>query len=95
MDLDPSQLQELIDKPAESLSVELKSWIDPDQSEGAAKIVRAALALRNHGGGFLVVGFNNDSLKPEKYNLSLLSRQRFISIRFKDWFRGMRLSPSR
>ena len=70
MDADPSQLQELINKPAESLSVELKSWIDPDQSEGAAKIVKAALALRNHGGGYLIVGFDNDTLKPEKYNLS-------------------------
>ena len=70
MDGAPSQLQELIDTPAESLSVELKSWIDPDQSEGAAKIVKAALALRNHGGGYLVVGFNNNTREPEKYNLS-------------------------
>ena len=39
MDLDSSRSQELIDRPGESLSVELKRWIDPDSSDGIAKIV--------------------------------------------------------
>jgi hypothetical protein len=41
----------MVERAGESLSVELKRWIDPDQPEGIAKIVKAALALRNHGGG--------------------------------------------
>jgi hypothetical protein len=79
VDVDLSQLQQLIDKPAESLSVELKSWIDPDQPEGAAKIVKAALALRNHGGGYLIIGFNNDTREPEKYNLF----SRWVSVSYR------------
>ena len=44
-DRDFSQIQALVDRPTESLSIELKRWIDPDQPEGKAKIVKAALAL--------------------------------------------------
>ena len=69
MDIDSSRIQELIDRPGESLSVELKRWIDPDHPEGIAKIVRAVLALRNHDGGYLVVGFDNDTLLPDKNNV--------------------------
>lgn len=68
MDIDPARIQELINRPGESLSVELKRWIDPDAPEGMAKIIRAALALRNHGGGYLVIGFDNDSLQPDQQN---------------------------
>lgn len=57
--------QQLVDRPSESLAVELKRWIDPDKPEGIAKIVRAALALRNHNGGFLVIGFDNDTSQPD------------------------------
>ena len=61
-----SRIQALVDRPSESLSVELKRWIDPDHPEGVAKIVRAALALRNHNGGYLVIGFDNETLQPDK-----------------------------
>ena len=69
MDIDSSRIQELIERPGESLSVELKRWIDPDTPEGMAKIVKAALALRNHGGGYLVIGFDNDTLAPDHENI--------------------------
>lgn len=59
-----ARIQELIQQPQESLSVELKAWIDPDQTEGTAKIVKAALAMRNHGGGYMVFGFDNNTLEP-------------------------------
>jgi hypothetical protein len=64
MEIDLERIQELIQQPQESLSVELKAWIDPDQPEGIAKIVKTCLALRNHGGGYMVIGFDNDTLKP-------------------------------
>lgn len=69
MDTELSHTQELIDRPGESLSVELKRWIDPDQPEGIAKIAKAALALRNFDGGYLVIGFDNNTLEPDKENV--------------------------
>lgn len=53
MHTDFSKIQALIDRPGESLSVELKRWIDPSQPEGQAKIAKTSLALRNFGGGYL------------------------------------------
>ena len=57
--------EELIRAPSESLSVEIKNWIDPKQSSGQAQIVRAAVALRNFDGGHLIIGFNDETRKPE------------------------------
>jgi len=65
-DRDSSRIQALVDRPTESLSIELKRWIDPDQPAGAAKIVKAALALRNHGGGDLVIGFDDHTHEPDQ-----------------------------
>jgi hypothetical protein len=59
----------MVNRPVESLAVEIKRWIDPDQPEGIAMIVRAALALRNHGGGYLVIGFDNKTLEPDRNNV--------------------------
>lgn len=61
--------QELIERPSESLAIEIKTWIDPAQPEGAAKVVRAALALHNNNGGYLIIGFNNTTLKPDPQTL--------------------------
>ena len=69
MEIEFSRIQQLIERPSESLSVEIKRWIDPDQQDGTAKIVRAALALRNHGGGYLIIGFDNETLQPDKNNI--------------------------
>ncbi len=68
-DRDFSRIRALVDRPTESLSIELKRWIDPDRPEGAAKIVKAALALRNHGGGDLVIGFDDDTHEPDRDNV--------------------------
>ena len=68
MGIDSSRIQELVNRPSESLSVELKRWIDPASPEGKDKIVRAVLALRNHGGGYLVIGFDNETLQPDIEN---------------------------
>lgn len=67
--MDKDRIQELIDHPSESLSVELKSWFNPDSPEGIAKIVRAAMAMRNHGGGYILIGFNNETGEPEFSNV--------------------------
>jgi hypothetical protein len=64
VDIDFNRVQDLVNRPSEGLSIEIKRWIDPDEPEGMAKIVRALLALRNYGGGFLLIGFDNKTLMP-------------------------------
>lgn len=68
MDTDPSRIQQLVDRPAESLAVEVKRWLNPDEPAGIAKIVRVVLALRNHNGGYLVLGFDDETLKQDQQN---------------------------
>lgn len=77
MEIDSSRIQELVSRPSESLSVELKRWIDPTSPEGMAKIVRAVLALRNYGGGYLIVGFDNETLQPDVKNVPAEVRSAF------------------
>ena len=62
------RIQELINRPTESLATELKQWIDPNSKEGIAKIVKACLAIRNYNGGYIVIGFNDKSRKPDLKN---------------------------
>lgn len=66
--IDQTQIDALVARPTESLRVEIKRWINPDEPEGIAKIARAALAIRNRNGGFLIIGFDNKTLKPDAGN---------------------------
>jgi len=68
MEIETSRIKNLVERPQESLSVEIKRWINPDTPEGIAKIVKGAIALRNFGGGYFVIGFDNDTLLPDKEN---------------------------
>lgn len=52
-------LQALIRSPRETLDTELKAWIDPATPDGAAKIARGCMALRNNNGGCLIIGFTD------------------------------------
>jgi hypothetical protein len=65
---DDDQLRALVARPGESLNVEIKRWLDPADPAGIAKIVKAAFALRNRNGGFLVIGFNDKTLEPDLSN---------------------------
>lgn len=64
MDISIDQIKALVAQPREALTIELKAWINPTTPTAQAKIVRAALALRNRNGGFLVVGFDDKTLLP-------------------------------
>ncbi|MBV4457606.1 ATP-binding protein [Pseudomonas sp. COR58] len=55
-------LDEFLLAPRESLNIELKSWIDPSTPEGKAKIVKAAIALRNFNGGHLGIGISDEGV---------------------------------
>ncbi|GBF44614.1 transcriptional regulator [Leptospira ellinghausenii] len=61
-------LYELVNNPKESLSLELKNWIDPEELSGIEKLVKAILAFYNHNGGYLLIGFVNSTGKPDLEN---------------------------
>lgn len=43
----PLDIQELVNQPRESLAVDLKSWIHPEEPAGIITLVKAAIAIRN------------------------------------------------
>jgi len=55
------ELQEFLRYPREELDVELKCWLNPYDRVDQAKIAKAIIALRNHGGGYLIIGFINSN----------------------------------
>lgn len=67
----------LLVRPRESFAVELKSWFAPTNPIGIAKIVRAAFALRNQNGGFLVIGVDDKTLVPVTPSPELKIREFF------------------
>jgi hypothetical protein len=59
---DRSQLQDLVDDPTESLTVEYKSWLDLKDNAVRANLARHIAALANHGGGAIVFGITDQML---------------------------------
>jgi len=51
-----NDLEPLVTEPREDLSVEYKGWLDLTVNEHKAIVAKAAIALVNHGGGFIVLG---------------------------------------
>ncbi|MFV8601133.1 helix-turn-helix domain-containing protein [Ralstonia pseudosolanacearum] len=58
------ETRRLLQSLSESYAVEVKRWFDPSQPDGQAKLIRALIALRNNGGGRLVIGFDNETMMP-------------------------------
>jgi hypothetical protein len=55
-----SDLEPLVTEPREDLSVEYKDWLDLTVNEHRAIVAKAAIALVNHGGGFIVLGMADE-----------------------------------
>ena len=53
-------LQPLIEEPMERLEVEHKDWLDLRDARHRAVLAKAAIALANHGGGYIVIGMVED-----------------------------------
>jgi predicted HTH transcriptional regulator len=66
MEIDQSRIDDLVARPSESLNVEIKRWINPAEPEGQGKIIKAAFAIRNRNGGFLLIGFDDVTLLPDQ-----------------------------
>ncbi|MBB1177720.1 ATP-binding protein [Brevundimonas aurantiaca] len=69
----PDALQSLIDDPNETLGAEYKAEVELATPLGRAKLARHLAALANHGGGYLIIGFN-DELKPQEPRPALPTR---------------------
>ena len=59
MDSSPRQLESLTRNPREELGVELKGWLDLSQGEHKADLAKALMALANHGGGYVLLGYDD------------------------------------
>jgi hypothetical protein len=68
--MERSQLIELLENPQESLGVEVKGWLNPEDMAQAATIVRALIALRNFDGGILILGLDDKSLESLEAKLA-------------------------
>lgn len=51
------RIVELVDEPRETLDVEVKEWLNLSEASHKATLAKEIIALANHGGGFVVVGF--------------------------------------
>lgn len=62
--MDDESLRRLVDSPTETLTTEMKRWLDLTTVEGQFHIVRSCMALRNNNGGQLLIGFDNKTSEP-------------------------------
>ena len=55
------ELQPLVEFPGENLSAEYKDWLDLTTNHGRATVAKHAIALANHGGGHIILGFSEET----------------------------------
>jgi hypothetical protein len=61
------ELNQLVVEPRETLDAEVKEWLDLTSNDHRALVAKEVIALANHGGGYLVIGFEelaDGSFKP-------------------------------
>ena len=77
-----SDLTDLVENPREDLAIECKAWLNLSDNLQRAKIARHLAALANHGGGYLVLGFNDDLTPdhPRPTDIGIYSRDVFSDI---------------
>lgn len=76
-------LKEIVERRTEGLAVELKAWFDPTSAEGVARIAKTCIAMRNNNGGYLLVGFDNKTSKPDLTNAPGNPRETFHQDRIQ------------
>ena len=68
-EINRARLADLLVDPQEDLNCEFKNWLDFQKTHDKAVLAKAALALANHGGGFIVLGFEeSDGVLVEAQN---------------------------
>lgn len=58
-----SRFEDWLLSPNETLDFEVKQWLDLSDNEAQGLVAKALIALENHGGGFLLFGYSEDSNK--------------------------------
>ena len=58
-----SRFEDWLLNPNETLDFEVKQWLDMTDPESQGTIAKALIALENHGGGFLLIGYKEDAAK--------------------------------
>jgi hypothetical protein len=77
---------QLLVEPREALDVELKEWLNLADNDHRAAVAKEIIALANHGGGYLVIGFTDLSdgsfapATPRPANLNGWSQDAIQSI---------------
>jgi len=54
------ELRPLVVEPREDLAAEYKGWLNLNDTNHKAVLAKAAIALANHGGGYIIVGMRDD-----------------------------------
>ncbi|MCC6444128.1 MAG: pentapeptide repeat-containing protein [Armatimonadetes bacterium] len=57
------RLESLLSYPREDLDIELKGWLNLTTPDDKANLAQALIALANHGGGYIVLGYQEDNEK--------------------------------
>lgn len=52
-----THLDDLVNEPREALDIEVKEWLDLTTKDHRAMLAKEIIALANHGGGYVVIGF--------------------------------------
>lgn len=60
MGIDTQHLQHLLEAPGEGLDVELKGWLELSDNGHRGTLAKSLIALANHGGGVVIIGFDTD-----------------------------------
>jgi hypothetical protein len=58
-----SRFEDWLLSPTETLDFEVKQWLDMTDPEAHGTIAKALIALENHGGGFLLIGYKENAAK--------------------------------
>ncbi len=61
------EFQPLVEFPSESPSAEYKDWLDLTNTHGRATLAKHAIALANHGGGHIILGFSEENGRLVSY----------------------------
>ena len=84
-----ADLDDLINEPRKTLDVEVKEWLDLTDNDHRLMVAKEIIALANHGGGFLMIGFEeraDGTFEPSAgrpTNLDAWSQDSIQSIVFK------------
>lgn len=73
-------LAEIVDDPSETLAVEYKSKLNFSDPKSKADFARHAAALTNHGGGYIVFGFNDNLSRCEETEFPEITRDSVAGI---------------